>query len=313
MRLFNSFKRQMPAGRLGLEVSPFGMSVALLQDNAPRERERCDCCAFEGTNLVDLANEIRAWALARGALEVPCQVVLHPSYYSLYFVERPEGIEDDDVDDAVRWKVRDLIDESLDNVIIDTFPVPEDAFNGRSSMLYAVSARRALIEEIASTLEDVGLQIEGIDITELAAGNVLARLDGDGRSTAMLRMRKSDGLINLSEGGNLYVTRHIDTSLTQLAVADEEKQYEVLDELLLEVQRSLDYFDTQIGKGQVRQFYLAPMRAELDSVHEHLQNNLGVPIRELDINEIFETPEALSGEMQAQCFAAVAAACGEVH
>ena len=143
---------------------------------------------------------------------------------------------------------------------------------------------------------------------------MLDKLDTEGRATAMLRMRKSDDLINLCEGGSLYVTRHIDTSLTHLAVADEEKQSEVLDELLLEVQRSLDYFDSQIGKGRVRQLYLAPMRAELDSVHEHLQNNLGVPISELDINEIFETVEALSDEMQAQCFTAVAAACGaRVH
>ena len=308
MRLFNKSK---PAGRLCLEVSPFGMSVALLRDESePGEREHCECDSFEGTNLVDLAAEVKAWANDRRVLEAPCRVVPHPSYYSFYFVERPEGIEDADVDAAVKWKVKDLIDEPLENVMIDTFPVPADAFHGRSEMLYAVAARRALIEEIAVALEDVGMQIEAIDITELVAGNVLRKVDREGRATALLRMRRSDGLINLSEGGNLYVMRHIDTSLTLLASANEEEQFEVLDELLLEVQRSLDYFDSQIGKGRVRQFYLAPMRVGRGNVQEHLQNNLGVRIRELDLNEIFETSETLPGNVQAQCFAAVAVACG---
>ena len=190
MRLF---KKSKPAGRLGLEVSPFGMSVALLQAHDDEgDRERCECGAFEGTNLAELASEVGNWASDRDVLEAPCRVVLHPSYYSLYFVERPEGIEDADVDEAVKWKVKDLIDDSLENVVIDTFPVPDDAFHGRSRMLYAVTARRALIEEIAASLEDVGMEIESIDITELVTtGNVLRKLDEEGRATAMLRMRKS--------------------------------------------------------------------------------------------------------------------------
>ena len=173
MRLF---KKSKPAGRLGLEVSPFGMSVALLQAHDDEgDRERCECGAFEGTNLAELASEVGNWASDRDVLEAPCRVVLHPSYYSLYFVERPEGIDD-----------------SLENVVIDTFPVPDDAFHGRSRMLYAVTARRALIEEIAASLEDVGMEIESIDITELVTtGNVLRKLDEEGRATAMLRMRKS--------------------------------------------------------------------------------------------------------------------------
>ena len=112
------------------------------------------CCRTTRRKRVNCASAARlrvptspSWRLkfARDALDAPCRVVLHPSYYNLLFVEHPDGIEDADVDEAVRWKVKDLVEESLESVIIDTFPVPEDAFKGRSRMLYAVAARRALI------------------------------------------------------------------------------------------------------------------------------------------------------------------------
>ena len=52
------------------------------------------------------------------------------------------------------------------------------------------------------------------------------------------------------------------------------------------------------------------MRVGRGNVQEHQQHSLGVRIRELDLNEIFEPSETLPGDVQAQCFAAVAAACG---
>ena len=218
-------------------------------------------------------------------------------------MERPEGVGDDDLNEAVKWKIRDLLDEAIENVIVDSFPIPEDAFHGRSKMLYVIAARRGLIEEIATAFEEAGLDLVSLGVTELAAERMLQLLgDEEKAGVALLRMRNSEGMINLSHGGNLYVTRHI-------ATASEDERFDVLDELLLEVQRSLDYFDTQIGKGQIRRFWLAPMRMGLENVQEHLSSNLGVPIHQMDLDELFENEAGIPRELQARCFAAVGAAC----
>jgi MSHA biogenesis protein MshI len=81
-----------------------------------------------------------------------------------------------------------------------------------------------------------------------------------------------------------------------------------LDELLLEIQRSLDYYDNQLRKGNIRNVVLGPTRLDSAVVGNHLKDRLGVDITVIDLNELFEMREPISGELQNQCFSAVGAA-----
>ena len=66
MRFFARSKAKN--GRLGVEVTPFGASVAWLAgpEGSADGRGRCECAAFEGTDLVVLAASVREWATGIG-------------------------------------------------------------------------------------------------------------------------------------------------------------------------------------------------------------------------------------------------------
>ena len=59
--------------------------------------------------------------------------------YNLILVEAPD-VPQAEIRAAVRWRVKDLIDFSIDDAVIDVFEVPP-LKGGRANMLYAVVAR----------------------------------------------------------------------------------------------------------------------------------------------------------------------------
>src|SRR5690606_37785755 len=67
-----------------------------------------------------------------------CNAVLAPRDYNLYLVEAP-NVEQAEMRAAVRWKIKDMLDMPVDEAVVDVFPLPEDAFQGRNRMVYVVA------------------------------------------------------------------------------------------------------------------------------------------------------------------------------
>ncbi len=300
------FRKSVP-GTLGLEVSPFGVAAAYLKKSEDGQRDLGECRYFEG-GPDHCRIEIDRWMADLGIQRVDTQVVLHPSMYSIYFVDRPE-VEPAELAEAVRWKVKDLINTPIKDVVIDVFAVPEDAYRGSQKKVYAVAASKSVLEETVAHLRQGSGNLLGISISELADRSLLNRLHGDRGGAALLRLRSASGTINLVDGGDLYLTRGIDTGVSALEAATENNRQVVMDELLLEVQRCLDFYESQLGKGSIRKMMVAPTRLNQNFFDQHLQGHLDLSVHQLDLNDTFEFKTPLSGEQQSICFAAVAAAC----
>jgi MSHA biogenesis protein MshI len=305
---FNKRKKKR-AGRLGIEISPVGIAVATIKPGTDDDKEACECYFIEGTDLAENGRALKQYINNMECQDLPTNIVLHPSMYKLFYVRRPD-VDEADLSDAVKWQLKDQIDGSLSNVLVDCFSLPEDAFRGSDKMVYAVVAERSLVEEATRAALDARVDVKSVDICELAMRNIVNMLEADtkGAGAALLHMRNSDGTINLSQGGDLYLTRQLESGLTMLEMADVTSQEEMLDELLLEIQRSLDYYDNQLRKGNIRNVVLGPTRLDSAVVGNHLKDRLGVDITVIDLNELFEMREPISGELQNQCFSAVGAA-----
>ena len=303
--MFGWFRKSV-SGALGLELSPFGIAVAHLSDESHGNLVKADCQYFEGA-LESCHEDVEEWIDERGLQGVDVQVVLHPALYTLYFVDRPD-VEDEFLSEAARWKVKDLVEGPLSDFIIDAFAVPEDAYRGMQKKIYVVAVNRVVLEEHVQLIKQLPVEIKGIGISELADKAILNVLEGDSGGAALLRLRSATGTINLIDDGDLYLTRNIDSSVSALESTTELNRSQVLDELLLEVQRCMDFYDGQLGKGAIRKMLVAPTRLESTFFDTHLRDHLGMSVHTLDLNEAFEFPEHISMERQSVCFAAVAAA-----
>jgi MSHA biogenesis protein MshI len=300
------FRKSVP-GSLGLEVSPFGVAAAYLIKGEAGGKDKVDCRYFEGS-LESNRDELGSWIEALGNQRMGAQVVLHPTMYAVYFVDRPE-VEDDELSEAVRWKIKDLVDAPLKDLIIDAFAVPEDAYRGNQKKVYAFATDKILLKDIVAQLRKLPIKLLGITISELADLALLNRLHDDRGGAALLRLRSANGTINLIDGGDLYLTRSIDSGVSKLETATEDNRHQVMDELLLGVQRCLDFYESQLGKGAIRKMLVAPTRLNQNFFDEHLRGHLDLSVHQLDLNDSFAFKEPLTGDLQSICFAAVAAAC----
>jgi MSHA biogenesis protein MshI len=78
----------------------------------------------------------------------------------------------------------------------------------------------------------------------------------------------------------------------------------------LEIQRSLDYFESQLGKGHINRLLLLPMKRDGKEALEALASRLTVKLQALDLRDLFDGQPAaqLDEQTQASCMTAVGAA-----
>jgi len=218
--------------------------------------------------------------------------VLAPSDYQLLLVEAPD-VEPSELKQAVRWRVKDLIDFHIDDAILDVFDIPGQPVRGRGRMMYVVAARSSLLSQRIAVLEGLSLRLELIDIAELALRNVAA-------------------LTSVTRQSTLYLARTLDTGHTALAgFGDAGETLDTgggaLESVVLEIQRSLDYYDSHFSQAAVGKLYvIAP--SDAGSIASALDSALGMTVRHLDLRELMECPDDLELERQARCMLAVGAA-----
>ncbi|MFT7685413.1 MAG: MSHA biogenesis protein MshI [Candidatus Azotimanducaceae bacterium] len=310
-QLMRLLRREDQSGMLGIEIGPYGIAVAVVGQTSDDNLDHCMCHFIEGNDLEKNGEKLKEYLDDVGCGGKAAHIVLHPDIYDIYFVDRPE-VEDSELKEAIRWKIKDLVDIPLDELVVDAFALPDDAYGGSQKKAYAVTIERAQMDSIVSMLDTSGVDIRYVSISELAIENLLKlRRENDDGSSAVLRLRTAGGTLSLSDGGYLYLTRALESGISMIELGDGEVRQEGLDSLLLEIQRSLDFYDSQLGKGRVRRFLMAPTRIDHSKVDDFLESNLGIKVVSLNINELFEVDEEIPDELQAHCFAAIGAACGE--
>jgi len=153
-------------------------------------------------------------------------------------------------------------------------------------------------------MESSGLELDVIDIPELCLRNVAALLESEDRGTALLYLGDRRSTLLLVRQGVLYLARHVETGVATLAEAGELKR-DLLAGLALEVRRSLDYFESHYEQAAIGQLYTSGVDA---ADREHLAQELGAAVRDVELAEMFETSARLSPDIARRCLPAVGAA-----
>jgi MSHA biogenesis protein MshI len=161
-------------------------------------------------------------------------------------MERPDGIEDSELSDALKWKLKDFLDFSPSDAVSDVFSFPEDASRGRGALVNVVAARLSLVAELVALVHASGMELEQVDISELALRNLVSRLDHNKRGAALVHLREGYGQMVVCRDRVLYLSRRLDVSMNDLR--DASRQETAIQSLALEMQRSLDYYESQLGQ-----------------------------------------------------------------
>ncbi|WP_228151080.1 type IV pilus biogenesis protein PilM [Tamilnaduibacter salinus] len=229
------------------------------------------------------------------------RLVLSPNQYQVFQLERPEGVDESELADALRWKLRDLIDFSASDAVCDVFPFPSDASRGRGELVNVVVARQDRLAGYVSLVHDAGLDLESIDIAHLALRNAAEALDADERGLALVHLREDAGQMVICRGATLYLSRRLDVVADHLS--DAARQDDAIQSLALEMQRSLDYFESQLGQAPPRTVVIAGQDPAMP-LAPMLSPYVGVGVEALD-------PERLAAprDLDARCLPALGVVC----
>lgn len=251
---------------------------------------------------------------------LPTYISLAPEYYQLMLVDAPE-VDDNELQDAVQWRVKDLITDALDDVVIDAFRLASDAYRGRMNMIYTAIINKKIMQRFVHLMQSCQLDLKNMSINELSAcayTQFIPNIDNIG--IALVSMDMSEGVINLTENGSLYLSRNISVGLEQLSlplkteeVFEKNTTQESLDNLALDIQRSLDYYESQLGKAPIQHIYFLPCDYQLKDMVASLNQHLHCTVDELEIKNIVDQK---SNQQSASIFslgAALAAAAGDAY
>ncbi|KZZ52610.1 hypothetical protein A3765_03645 [Oleiphilus sp. HI0130] len=238
--MFPFLKSKGPPGVVGLEVRPDGLGIAISRGSGDL------MYAFEACNAAERVAKLRSIVDEQGLEKMACRVVLPFDQYKTYSIDKPQ-VEDSEVPDAARWRVKDMLDFDLDDAITDVYEFPVDALRGRTAQVNVVICRRTIIQGLVNLVNDSGMALESIDIAELCLRNVaVTQVSDPERPVAMLYLRRGAGIMVFVKDHSLYLARHFDFSTE--ALNEPSQQEQVIQQLALEVQRSFDYFESQLGQ-----------------------------------------------------------------
>lgn len=290
-----------------------GVAVARVRRNkdSTPNLELCESHDIKNLSLqgAEIAQLAKRFHLNRQA----CVTILDLGTYSMLMVEAPE-VPDEEIQAAISWRIKDLIDFNIDNAVIDFFEIPNQKTPGKG-MLNAVVGRSDMIHNQIELIKHAGLQLKVVDIPEMAMRNIAILLPEDVAGMALLYLGRKDGLITITRQQTLYLSRRIEMGYESFAndveSGNSEKIEQRLTNIVVEIQRSMDYYESHFSQPALTNIVIAPLSNPIPGIEKYIQTQLGINCRLMDINSIIDTDKTIDVQTQGRCFLAIGAALRE--
>lgn len=317
MSLFSKNKIQKSSGIYGISISREGFCVAKTSIPGGKKPELEICEYSPWAKGVPDEKQIKEKIKELDLTAYACATVLDIDDYDLLNVEAPE-VPKDEVASAVRWRISDRVDYDIADAVIDIFESPVTGSQDELDNIYVVAASHKTIQERTSLLQNAQVQLSVIDIPELVLRNLASLLPGNEEGIAFLYMMRKQSVMVLIRDSYLYLARRLDIGLEDLIQVNEssdlqeppmiQETHPQMESLVLEMLRTIDYYDRYFSLTPLSGLVITPMGVELPGFQEALTRKLGFNVKYLDMNELMECKSPMSKDLQERCFLAIGAA-----
>ncbi len=215
-------------------------------------------------------------ALAEKVPGAHLHIQLSMTYYQLLVVDKPP-VADAEVHQALFWSIKDMLTKPLSELHFDYFESPQG-----NNKVTVVVAERELLSNIAVAAQDNGVVIEGISIPEMA----VTHLCGNEKAHLVLCHEPHQELsLTVVKQGMLYMQRSV-RGFSQLhSISAADLSFGVADNLSLELQRSMDYFESQLRQAPVASINLL-MEGEGEALAQLLSANFNQQVSAVPVTRM---------------------------
>lgn len=240
------FRKSAAFCSVGLEFGQHGVMLSLLA----LKKGQPFWVAQHKMDIKDWPLALSKWVESHRAANTPCHLVFSTNRYQLLQVERPP-VPEPEILPALSWSVRELLGTS-EEMQVDYFDLP--AQPSGSNKINLVAVPKSLVEDLVQGITQAGLQLTSIGVEELSQCDLL-----EPHHEAEITLLQEPGeeiSLSIIKDGKLFFTRRL-RGYEQLSSYGLEQIHQgIADSLSLEIQRSMDYFDSQLRQAPVKRLLL---------------------------------------------------------
>ncbi len=299
---------------VGIYLAADGIAVAEIDSSDDLAPVVKSCQYFAVSDPVEKLKQLEQYIKQHALKKHSCSVVLDGAYYNLIQMAAPP-VEDEELKDAVRWSIKDFVDYPVDQAVIDVFRVPKQ--QNREDRIFAVISLRQDVQLAVDFIRKSGLKLLSIDIEELCLSNIVRRIPGHERGVALLNFEQHHGSVSLYHDSSLYLSRRIDIGLERMEKALSQSteqaaiEEQVYDPIILELQRSLDFYESEFAKAPISHLIVSPKHPVLQSFFDYAESHSGLRVEFINLPQLFPDSTELNDEANSHCLLAIAAASRE--
>ncbi len=290
-----SRKKKKSTSSVGVALCSDGLAVALASvGNRPQEPAQIEQVKYVSCGVNERHSTLKQLLAEMNIGTTPCIAVMPRGSYNLIQTELPT-VPAEELRDAVRWQLRDLLDFPVEEAVIET--ISFSVTTKGSPLAFAIATQRAEVQAIVNCIgEQPNLVLHAIDIPELSLRSILNHVEGNEQGLALLNLWGTTGMVAIIRKDELCMARQVSIGLNGLLeAADPDPQAEVdisaaqqelLDEAILDIQRSLDFYESNVARSPVCKVLIAPLRTPLPGLVEYLDTYLNPEVSFLDLNHL---------------------------
>ena len=280
--LSSSVRPAAASGRLGVQVGAAGASGAMVS-RPPGAKPRL-------TALHAASGEAALAALARwrrqlGLRRTPVNLLIDGGDYQVLPLDVPD-VQPDEVANAMRWRVKDMIDFPPEEASIGCLLLPNASDSSRTQQALVVVSHRDTIARWMKRTYDANLELDSIDVPELALRNLALLAAGEG-ACALLHVGLDRSTLVMVWRGELCSLRRFDVRASQFLDAGKDDFDALVERLGQDVQRSSDAFERQFYAAALGRLWVTQEQAGLD-LAAPLASHVTLQVRPLALREWLE-------------------------
>jgi MSHA biogenesis protein MshI len=215
-----------------------------------------------------------------------CRLILSHELYQLILMDTL-NVPKNERRKAFRWRLEGMIDYPLNDIAVDAFLLPPQGVNINKAYVAAtrLSSLKASLEKFKSAF----LKVTEITIPELVLKNLIVQIFPEEEGPILLVILR---------GGNYQILGIYQNQLCMIrdlaTLSMVSSQASDIDMLTLEIQRSIDYFISEVLISKSAKLVFAPGFTYTEEFQNTLELGLDRKITFIDLNDHFELASPLS-------------------
>jgi len=199
-----------------------------------------------------------------------------------------EDLPASDVQAALPWQVKELISIPPQDMICDYIDMPLQPF-GQTAKAQIVATSRQYLEKICAPFHQVDAELSHILTEQFAVAKL--QLTQDAAQLTFIQEPKREGMLLILKNQQICFARKIRGTDAILGMPLEQLQMGGTDNLSIEIQRSIDYYESQLKQPPIKDVFVALETEHASFIIDALNKSLPVKTKLFPFDDIINQTE----------------------